>query len=103
MSLTKNERRIATVLARLPLAREQLLVALDEFGPKFDLDAFVAAAEHDDPIERNKVAVVERELDLIVHVERPLRLADQAEVGIVHHDVDIGNVVLRPAPYAIVV
>lgn len=68
MSLTKNERRIATILARLPLAREQLVVALDEFGAGFDLDAFVAAAEHDDPIERNKVAVVERELDLIANL-----------------------------------
>ena len=68
MSLTKNERRIATILARLPLAREQLVVALEEFGPSFDLDAFVAAAEHDDPVERNKVAVVERELDLITNL-----------------------------------
>lgn len=68
MSLTKSERRLATILARLPLAREQLVVALEEFGPGFDLDAFVAAAEHDDPVERNKVAVVERELDLITNL-----------------------------------
>lgn len=91
MSLTKNERRIATVLARLPLAREQLLVALDEFGPKFDLDAFVAAAEHDDPIERNKVAVVERELDLITNLLEELAaraLSEARRLGAVDKGAD---------------
>jgi hypothetical protein len=66
--LTKNEKRIATILARLPLAREQILVAMDEFGPEFDVDEFVATAEHDDPAQRNKVAVIEREIDLLTNL-----------------------------------
>jgi hypothetical protein len=66
--LTKNERRIATILVRLPLVREQLIVAMDVFGTDFDRAAFVAAAESDDPVERNKVAVVERELDVLVNL-----------------------------------
>ncbi len=65
---TKNEKRIATILARLPLAREQLIVAMEEFSPDFDVDAFVAAAEHDDPSQRNKVAVIEREIDLLTNL-----------------------------------
>jgi hypothetical protein len=65
---TKNERRLATILARLPLAREQLLVAMEEFEPDFDLGAFIAAAQNEDPTERNKVAVIERELDLLTNL-----------------------------------
>lgn len=63
--MTKNERRLETILTRLPLAREQLIVAMEEFGPDFDLGQFIAAAESEDPAERNKVAVIERELDLL--------------------------------------
>jgi uncharacterized protein YutE (UPF0331/DUF86 family) len=66
--LTKNERRLGTILARVPLVREQMLVAMGEFGTEFDREAFVAAAESDDPVERNKVAVVERELDVLVNL-----------------------------------
>jgi hypothetical protein len=65
---TKNEKRIATILARLPPAREQLLVAMEEFGADFDVDAFIAAAEHEDPSQRNKVAVIEREIDLLTNL-----------------------------------
>jgi len=65
---TKNERRLGAILARVPLAREQLIVAMEEFEPAFDLDAFLAAAQSDDPAERNKVAVIERELDLLVNL-----------------------------------
>lgn len=65
---TKSEKRIATILARLPLAREQLIVAMEEFSPDFDIDAFVTAAEHDDPSQRNKVAVIEREIDLLTNL-----------------------------------
>lgn len=67
-AFTKNERRIGTILERVPLAREQLIVAMEEFQPDFDLDAFVAAARNDDPAERNKVAVIERELDLLINL-----------------------------------
>jgi hypothetical protein len=39
--LTKNERRLGTILARVPLVREQMLVAMGEFGTEFDREAFV--------------------------------------------------------------
>lgn len=65
---TKNEKRIAAILARIPLAREQILVAMEEFGDDFEVGAFIVAAEHDDPSERNKVAIVERELDLLTNL-----------------------------------
>lgn len=68
----KNERRIATILARLPLAREQLLVAVEGFGTDFDLDAFVAAASSDDAVQRNRVAVIEREVDVLVNLMEEL-------------------------------
>lgn len=77
--LTKHEKRIATVLERLPLAREQIVVAMDEFAPEFDVDAFVAAARSDDPAERNKVAVVERELDLLTNLLEELAARTLAE------------------------
>jgi hypothetical protein len=66
--MTKNERRLETVLTRLPLAREQMIVAMDEFGTDFDLDRFIAAAQSEDPTQRNKVAVIERELDLLTNL-----------------------------------
>jgi hypothetical protein len=77
--LTKNEKRIATVLERLPLAREQIVVAMGEFPPDFDLEAFVAAARSDDATERNKVAVVERELDLLTNLLEELAARALAE------------------------
>jgi hypothetical protein len=78
--LTKNEKRLAAILARVPLAREQLLVAMEQFGSDFDLTAFVSAAEHVDPAERNKVAVVEREIDLLTNLleELAARALDEA-------------------------
>ena len=42
--LSKGQRRVNTILRRIPAAREQLLVAIEEFAPDFDLNAFVAAA-----------------------------------------------------------
>ena len=45
--------------------------------------------------ELGRVDVLERELDVIVHVEAALRLADQPEIGIVHDDVDVGQLELR--------
>ena len=40
------------------------------------------------------VDVLEGEADLEVHSEAALRLADQAEIGIVHDDVDVGQLEL---------
>jgi len=64
--LSRNQRRIATVLGRIPAAREQLLAAMEDVSPAFELDALIAAAESDDPRERNKVAVIEREVDVLI-------------------------------------
>ena len=33
---------------------------------------------------------------MIIHVEAALRLADQSEIGVVHDDVDVGQLELRP-------
>ena len=41
--------------------------------------------------EFRRVDVLERQLDMIVHVEAALRLADQSEIGVVHDDVDVGQ------------
>ena len=46
-------------------------------------------------VEIRRVDVLERELDLVVDVEIALRLADQPEIGVVHDDVDVGQVELR--------
>src|SRR5436190_12172917 len=45
--------------------------------------------------ELRRVDVLERKLHLVVHVEAALRLADQPEIGIVHDDVDVGQLELR--------
>jgi uncharacterized protein YutE (UPF0331/DUF86 family) len=67
---TKGKRRLAHILEGIPAAREQLLAAIDDLGPSFTVAAIQGAAQSDDPRERNKVAVIERELDvLIVYLE----------------------------------
>ncbi|MGH2970066.1 MAG: hypothetical protein ACRDK0_13530 [Solirubrobacteraceae bacterium] len=65
--LGKNQRSVVTVLARIPAAREQLLAAMADVSPAFEVDALIAAAESDDPRERNKVAVIEREVDVLIN------------------------------------
>ena len=46
-------------------------------------------------VDLRRIGVLERQLHTVVHVEAALRLADQAEVGIVHHDVDVRQLELR--------
>ena len=41
------------------------------------------------------IDVLEAQLHAVVHLETALRLADQAEVGVVHQDVDVGQLELR--------
>jgi hypothetical protein len=65
--LSKNQRRIATILARIPPAREQLIAAIEEISPSFDLPALTAAAESSDPRERNRVSAIERQLEALVN------------------------------------
>ncbi len=65
--LSKGQRRLNTILQGIPAAREQLLVAIEEFPPNFDLDAFVVAAQARDAKTRNKVAVIEREYEVLLN------------------------------------
>ncbi len=65
--LSKAQRRLNTIFAAIPRAREQLLVAVEEFDPDFDVEAFVLAAGSPDARERNKVAVVEREYEVLLN------------------------------------
>ena len=41
------------------------------------------------------VLVLERQLHAVVHLEAALRLADEAQIGVVHHQVDVGQLELR--------
>lgn len=66
-ALSKGQRRLNTIFQAIPRTREQLLVGVEEFGPDFDPDAFLAAAASPDAHERNKVAVVEREYEVLLN------------------------------------
>ena len=65
--LSKGQRRIGSILQEIPAAREQLLIAIEDFGDGFEQDAFLAAARSPDARERNKVAVVEREYEVLLN------------------------------------
>ncbi len=65
--VSKGQRRIAAILQEIPAAREQLLVAMDGFGPDFAEEGFVAAAQSPDAHERNRVAIVEREYEVLLN------------------------------------
>lgn len=84
--LSKNQRRLNTILQKIPGAREQLLVAIEEFPPDFDLDALVAAAQSPDARERNKVSVIEREYEVLLNWLNELAaraLAEGQRLGVV--------------------
>ncbi len=66
-ALSKGQRRLNAIFEAIPRAREQLLVAVEEFDPDFDLDALLLAASSADAHERNKVAVVEREYEVLLN------------------------------------
>jgi hypothetical protein len=83
---SKGQRRINTILQRIPAAREQLLVAMESFPPDFSLAALIAVAESTDARERNKVAVVEREYELLLNWCNELAarlLAEGQRLGVV--------------------
>jgi len=65
--LSKGQRRLGAILDAVPLAREQLFVAIEEFDPDFDMTAFLLAARSPDARERNKVAVVERGYEVLIN------------------------------------
>lgn len=63
---SKGQERLEQILKQIPEAREQLLAAREDLAPAFDVSAIQAAMRSGNPRERNKVAVIERELDLLV-------------------------------------
>jgi uncharacterized protein YutE (UPF0331/DUF86 family) len=83
---SKGQRRINTILRRIPAAREQMLVGMESFPPDFSLAALIAAAESADARERNKVAVVEREYEVLLNWCNELAarlLAEAQRLGVV--------------------
>ncbi len=63
----KDQRRIRAILQEIPAVREQLLVAMEEFGEGFPEATFLAAARSPDAHERNRVAVVERLYEVLLN------------------------------------
>jgi uncharacterized protein YutE (UPF0331/DUF86 family) len=64
---SKGQRRIGAILREIPAAREQLLVAMEGFGPGFEEGQFLAAVQSQDANERNKVAVIERQYEVLLN------------------------------------
>jgi hypothetical protein len=58
-------------------------LAAEAFGDRDMVDAVAA--------ELGRIDVLEGQLHAVVHVEAALRLADQAEIGVVHDDMDVGQ------------
>jgi uncharacterized protein YutE (UPF0331/DUF86 family) len=84
--LSKAQRRIGSILQQIPAAREQLLVAIEDFGESFEQEAFLSAALSPDARERNKVAVVEREYEVLLNWLHELAargLAEGQRLGVV--------------------
>lgn len=63
---SKNQKRLDTTIEAIPRAREQLSVAIEDLGTEFTATAIQAAADSPDPRERNKVSVIERQLQALV-------------------------------------
>jgi uncharacterized protein YutE (UPF0331/DUF86 family) len=83
---SKGQRRLNTILQETPFAREQLLVAMEGFGPGFAENEFVAAALSPDARERNRVAVVERQYEVLLNWLHELAargLAEGQRLGVV--------------------
>jgi DnaJ-domain-containing protein 1 len=77
---TKGQKQLEHLLEQIPAAREQLLAAIDDLAPSFTVSAIQAAAQSGDPRERNKVAVIERELDVLISYLEELASRGLAEV-----------------------
>jgi uncharacterized protein YutE (UPF0331/DUF86 family) len=83
---SKGQRRIATILREIPAAREQLLVAMEGFGEDFEQELFIIAARSPDASERNRVAVIERQYEVLlnwVHELAARGLAEGQRLGVV--------------------
>ncbi len=84
--LSKGQRRIGLILQEIPSAREQLLVAMEGFGPSFAENEFLAAAHSRNAHERNRVASVERLYEVLVnwlHELAARSLAEGQRLGVV--------------------
>jgi uncharacterized protein YutE (UPF0331/DUF86 family) len=82
----KGQRRIGSILQEIPAAREQLLVAMERFGPDFEEGRFLAAAQSPDAHERNRVAVIEHLYEVLVnwlHELAARALAEGQRLGVV--------------------
>jgi hypothetical protein len=83
---SKGQRRLNAILEGIPPAREQLLVAIEEFDPSFAMSAFLLAARSADARERNKVAVVERGYEVLLNWMHELAaraLAEGQRLGVI--------------------
>lgn len=83
---SKGQRRIGVILQEIPGAREQLLVAMAWFEPDFAEAGFLAAASSPDARERNRVAVVERQYEVLINWLHELAargLAEGQRLGVV--------------------
>lgn len=65
--LSKNQRRMLTVLVRIPPAREQLIVAIEDVSPTFELHTLVTAAQSRDARQRNQVDTIERGTEKLIN------------------------------------
>ncbi len=86
MSHSKGQKRLERILQEIAPARAQLLAAIEDLSASFDVASIQAAMQSADPRERNKVAVIERELDvLIAYVEELASrgLAEGQRLGVV--------------------
>jgi uncharacterized protein YutE (UPF0331/DUF86 family) len=84
--LSKGQRRIVALFQEIPFAREQLLVAMEEFGPGFASEALLAAVRSADARERNRVAAVERGYEVLInwlHELAARALAEAQRLGVV--------------------
>jgi len=86
---SKSQMRLEGILKQIPEAREQLLAALEDLGPAFDLATIQAAMQSGDPRERNRVAVIERELDVLIAYMEELAsrgLAEAQRLGLIEKE-----------------
>jgi hypothetical protein len=86
VGLSKGQRRLNAIFEAIGPVREQLLVAIEEFGADFELERFVAAARSREARERNKVAVVEREYEVLLNWMHELAaraLAEGQRLGVI--------------------
>ncbi len=84
---TKGQKRLDYILGRIPIAREQLMVAIEDLAPTLTVEAIKKAAQSSDPRERNKVAVIERELDVLIAYMEELASRGLAEAQ--RNDLDL--------------